>query len=176
MFLLQKLDGFGDYSTYSTRNLSIGRVGHRLSIKWPSRQFVVKLKFVTNNVAICWKKFKMMLSVFLYYFCPPEEDCVMGAHEKCFCFQPALLYFLMFFLLTDVGFYWSFYLSVVVVCCWDVGWRLSSADCRLSGVTTVSDCCWTPDCRMLIVDCQCRVSVSFSIVGAQLGFKFYIIR
>jgi len=56
---------------------------------------------------------------------------------------------------------------VVVVRCW-----LSSVSCRVLTVDGrlmfVVGCCWVFGCRVLAVDRRCRLSLNFSIFGAQL--------
>ncbi len=70
--------------------------------------------------------------------------------------------------LSGVDVDYRMFLSVMFVCLLVVACRLSSADFKLSGCI----CPWLlgVGCRVVVVDCicMCRLSPSFSIVGAQL--------
>jgi hypothetical protein len=73
-------------------------------------------------------------------------------------------------LLSGVGVDCRLYLLVVLNCCWLPGVGCQDADCVDCRMSLLSVSSWLSgvSCRLFVVECLLRLSLSFSIVGAQL--------
>ncbi len=58
-----------------------------------------------------------------------------------------------------------------------VGCQVLTFDCRMSLLVVIVVGSWSSafGCRMLAVDCQSRLSLTFSVVGAQLCLYEYVL-
>jgi hypothetical protein len=144
-------------------------------VKTDERRRLLQKKSENGNIWTIFTNFcqidEFLQIRFIYSYCKKiAKIAISGRFRQIYVKIDEFLQFR--FISCVVCFVWRVHLSVVVFLMLIVECGFSSAICSMSGVT-VDGCCrflvvnsWLQG--VLAVDCWCRLSLTFSIVGAQL--------